>query len=309
MTAHNDLDRQLTDFLREGPEELPYESFDAVRDRTERTGQRVFIGPWRLPEMNKIVTIALGAAAAVVLALLIGSQLLESPGGLGGPGTEPTPSPEATASPAPSAAQPTSTPEAGLPEGPFELAGDGASDRAPRITVAIPASGWSYAAEPGALIKGDEVNNLPESAILVYSEAAGTAFYVYGDPCRWQSTKPATPATTVEEIAAALAAQPSREASEPVDVSVGGYAGKAVTLHVPDDVNINDCEGPEYASFGTEADDLARYHQGPGQIDELWVIDVDGAVVIFDAMYRPDTSAELIAEMRSIAESATFEAP
>ena len=66
---------------------------------------------------------------------------------------------------------------------------------------------------------------------------------------------------------------------------------------------------PSNASFGTEADDLARYHQGPGQIDELWIIDVDGAVVILDAMYRPDTSAELIAEMRSIAESATFELP
>ena len=36
MTAHDDLDRQLNDFLRDGPDELPYESFDAVRDRTER---------------------------------------------------------------------------------------------------------------------------------------------------------------------------------------------------------------------------------------------------------------------------------
>ena len=78
MTAHHDLDRQLKDFLREGPDELPYESFDAVRDRTEQTGQRVVIGPWRLPEMNKIVTIGLGAAAVVVL-LFVGSQLFGSP--------------------------------------------------------------------------------------------------------------------------------------------------------------------------------------------------------------------------------------
>ena len=67
MTAHDDLDRQLNDLLRDGPTELPYQSFDAVRDRTEQTGQRVVIGPWRLPEMNKIVTIGLGAAAVVVL--------------------------------------------------------------------------------------------------------------------------------------------------------------------------------------------------------------------------------------------------
>ena len=69
MTAHDDLDRQLNDFLRDGPTELPYESFDAVRDRTEQTRQRVVIGPWRLPEMNKFVTIGLGAAAVVVVSL------------------------------------------------------------------------------------------------------------------------------------------------------------------------------------------------------------------------------------------------
>jgi hypothetical protein len=27
---------------------------------------------------------------------------------------------------------------------------------------------------------------------------------------------------------------------------------------------------------------------------ELWILDVDGAIVIIDAMYRPDTPAELI---------------
>ena len=80
MTAHNDLDRQLTDFLREGPEELPYESFDAVRDRTERTGQRVFIGPWRLPEMNKTLTFGL-VTAALVVAAFVGAQLFGSPNG------------------------------------------------------------------------------------------------------------------------------------------------------------------------------------------------------------------------------------
>ena len=43
-----------------------------------------------------------------------------------------------------------------------------------------------------------------------------------------------------------------------------------------------------------------------GQVDELWILDVDGAVVIIDAMYRSDTPAELVEEMRAIAESATF---
>ena len=60
MTAHDDLDRQLNDLLRDGPTELPYQSFDAVRDRTEQTRQRVVIGLWRIPEMNKFLAIGLG---------------------------------------------------------------------------------------------------------------------------------------------------------------------------------------------------------------------------------------------------------
>ena len=55
MTAPHDLDRQLDAFLRDGPTELPDPSFDAVRDRMETTRQRVVIGPWRIPDMNKFV--------------------------------------------------------------------------------------------------------------------------------------------------------------------------------------------------------------------------------------------------------------
>ena len=107
MTAHNDLDRQLNDFLRDGPTELPDQSFDAVRDRTEHTGQRVVLGPWRFPEMNKILTIGLAAAAVVVIGLFVGTQLLGAPsGGIGSDppeSLEPIATPERTATPEPSA--------------------------------------------------------------------------------------------------------------------------------------------------------------------------------------------------------------
>ena len=55
MTAHHDLDRQLNAFLLDGPTSLPDSSFDAVRDRTEQTRQRVVLGPWRVPTLNKLV--------------------------------------------------------------------------------------------------------------------------------------------------------------------------------------------------------------------------------------------------------------
>jgi len=99
MTAPHDLDRQLQAFLTDGPTELPDPSFDAVRDRMETTRQRVVIGPWRFPDMNKLVPIGLGAAA-VVVAIFIGIQLLGPPAS-GGVGGAPSATPTATPSPTP----------------------------------------------------------------------------------------------------------------------------------------------------------------------------------------------------------------
>jgi hypothetical protein len=107
MTARDDLDRQLDALLRDGPTALPEPSFYAVRDRTEYVRQRVVIGPWRtLDIMNKFVSLGLGAAA-VVVALVIGTQVLgqPAPGGVGSAASASpslTPAPTATLRPSPS---------------------------------------------------------------------------------------------------------------------------------------------------------------------------------------------------------------
>jgi hypothetical protein len=108
MTANNDLDRQLNAFLTDGPTRLPDASFDAVRDRTEQTRQRVVLGPWRVPTVSKLVPIGLGAAA-VIAVLFLGSQFIGSPASnVGVPASQPPPS--ATSSEAPAAASPLSPP-------------------------------------------------------------------------------------------------------------------------------------------------------------------------------------------------------
>ena len=105
MTARDDLDRQLDTFLSDGPTELPDPSFYAVRHRTESTRQRVVIGPWRMPDpMNRFAAIGLGTAA-VVVALVVGIQVLRPPasGGIGGASSSPpSPTPAPTVSSAPS---------------------------------------------------------------------------------------------------------------------------------------------------------------------------------------------------------------
>jgi hypothetical protein len=292
MTGRFDVDRLLEDWFAEGPSQLSGQAIDRIVDRVEETPQRKHGWLPGREAMNRMF--ALGSAALVMVAAVLALAIyVNNPGGgFGGP---PAPTPTPTA-------EPSSTPVGQLPEGNFDFA-----DRGTAMTVTIPASGWTFAREFTALVKGNEVANLPEATVLFWSFPAGTGFYVYGNPCQMTSTKPDTPVTTVDDFAAALAAQASREASEPVDVTVGGYAGKSIILHVPDDAVFDECEGGEFASYGTEEDPLTRYHQGPGQIDELWILDVDGPIVVIDATYRPDTPAELIAEMRAIAESTTFE--
>jgi hypothetical protein len=186
-----------------------------------------------------------------------------------------------------------------------------------QVTVNIASSGWVRWPEVDGLAKDDDGLAPAESVgvvLLAWTWPAGTGFNVYGDPCRWSTTIPETPATTVDEIAAALAVQPSRDATAPVDVTLGGYSGKHITLHVPDDIALDsagefaDCDQTRFASYGTEGEsEPGRYHQGPSQIDELWILDVDGSIVILDAVYGPVVPADLVEEMRTIAESATFE--
>jgi hypothetical protein len=297
MNASRDPDRLIKAFLLEGPDRLHDQVYDAVRADVDMKRQRVVIGPWRLPTMNKLAPIGLGTAA-VVAVLLLGSRLFGAPVSPGGPGA----TPDRT-----DTALPTSAPVATLPLGPYLVKDTGAFPNTPSITVTIPAPGWAPLPAYGGLTKGPDTDP-PQAAMLLWAFPARTGLDVYGDPCQWKSTTPDKPATTVEEIAAALAAQQGRDASVPVDVTVtSGAPGKLVRLHVPNDAVFADCDDGVFATYGI-AGTMApnRSQQAPGQVDELWILNVNDTVVIIDAMYRADTPAALIDEMRAIAESARF---
>jgi hypothetical protein len=314
MSAHRDPDRLINAFLMEGQTELADPIYDAVRATIEQKRQRVVFGPWRTPIMNKLVPLGLGAAA-VVVALFIGAQVLgaPAPGGVGAP---PSASPSVTTAPTPETSPPP-TAWTGIPEGAFVVTG---ADDPVQITLDIASSGWVALPELDALSKDDDSLDPPQSvgaALAAWAWPAGTGFDVYGDPCHWSTTIPETPATTPDEIAAGLAAQASRDATTPMDVTVGGYAGKAITLHVPMSYEVPNatreeefaaCDARIFGTYGLRGGtEPERSQQGPGQIDDLWILDVDGSIVILDAMYGPAVPAELVDELRTLSESATFE--
>jgi hypothetical protein len=311
MTAPRDRDRLIHTFLLEGEEELHDQVYDAVRARIERKQQRVVIGPWRMPIMNKIAGFGL-AAAAVVAVVLIGVQLLGSTdGGVGDqptPSATPEPTQERTSEPSPSPSG-----DAFLNEGPILIWDPQLEEEGPQggatITVSISAPGWQFHNDYQYLQKGtDEVD---DAIVWPGSLPPGTGYYVYGDPCRWESTMPETPASTVADIVAALAAQPTLDASEPVDVTVGGYAGKAISLHVPADANHGECDGGEAGMYQIEGvpGGPSLVYGNPGQTNEFWFLDVEGSIVMILGRYLPDTPDESVEELRTIVESATFEVP
>ncbi|HUH17153.1 MAG TPA: hypothetical protein VMM85_04325 [Methylomirabilota bacterium] len=305
MSFDPETTRIVRSWLDEGVTQLPDRVLDAVLDQVPATRQRrATWWPTRRNEpMNTMLKFGL-AAAVVVVAALIGINYLGT-STVGGPGIDSsTPTPEATPT---LEATPTPAPEGLLPEGPYVLTDGEALDGLPtlRITVTIPAPDWYGEPANGILIKNESPDAPDGAGMIVFFGD----LYVYGDPCEWSTTRPETPATTVDELVAALTAQASRDATEPVDVTVDGYAGKSITLHVPEDEVFSDCDRGTFGSWGVPGSDPGpfRYHQDPGQIDKLWIVDVDGELAVIDAAYYEGTPQSVIDEMEAIVESLTFE--
>ena len=306
MTARHDLDRMLDAFLTDGPTELPDPSFDTVRDRMETTRQRVVIGPWRLPDMNKLVPIGLGAAA-VAVALGVGARLLgPAPAGPGSlPSAQPTVTPvPSVVTPSPTASDASPAAAGTLPLGSHQLWTNGTP-----ISVTIAGPGWYGDEGQGFIEKGENGADGPAGAgIIVFPD--GDGWYVPGDPCKWTTTWPNAPSTTVDGLVAALASQASRNPSAPSDITLDGHAGKSITLHVPDHAAFGSCDAGTFCTLGdpvrSPTDSCFRNAQSPGQIDEMWIVDVDGRPGVVDWAYYAGTPKADVDELRSIVESMTF---
>ena len=303
-TSDPNVDRAIRSWLHEDRHEDVSRLAGAVLDQVDTIPQRR--ATWwparRTPVMNKSLTFGLGAAAVVVLAILLGTQLLGAPGGTGA-GDDPSPTATAESTP-----DPTPPPSAvrGLPEGPH-LIRNGLDDDGetlhPPLTITIPAPGWDGDAAGGILLKGWPE---PEGAGMIIF--AQQEYQVFGDACNWE-TVPATTVTTVDEFVAALAAQPSRDASEPVEVSVGGCSGESMRLRVPDDADVSECDQGDFGSWncGDPADQSpCGFVGGPGETSTEYILDVDGVIMAWHTGYGPEASADLVAEVEAIVQSATF---
>ncbi len=126
---------------------------------------------------------------------------------------------------------------------------------------------------------------------------------VYANGCHWASPM-IHPGPTVDELAAVLAARPLRNATAPVAVSLGGYQGKYLQWSVPVDANFADCDGGRFKSWNDADGD--RYQQGPGQVDRLWILAIEGHRLLVDATYMPEATEQDRTELAEVVNTIVF---
>jgi urease beta subunit len=141
--------------------------------------------------------------------------------------------------------------------------------------------------------------------------------HVYSDPCQWQDTLEEV-GPTVDDLAAALEQQPMRDATVS-DVELDGFAGKLVTMSVPDDMDYDesktssdgfvDCDDGYFMTWNNPANNNVRAQQGPGQRDDVYIMDVNGTRVVVNAAYWPSLQQADLDEIESIVQSVRIDPP
>jgi hypothetical protein len=253
--------------------------------------------------LSRLVAIAAVAALAAAIGLfateLSGHRATTSPT----PTTQPASTPSAESTPAP-----TSSPGvAALTAGTHAALVVASGNTYPEYTVVVP-KGW-FEQDGNFIITGA---TRPVLGVSVWDVGQ-----VYRDPCHWLG-QGFDPGPGVANLVAALVAQKLRNATTPTDVTLAGYAGKYLEWSVPADMKSSawsefdacdraggDHNFNSWLTYGVGY----RYEEVPGQVDQLWVLDVNGQRLVVDATYSPDTTQGDRAELEQVVQSLRFRAP
>jgi hypothetical protein len=126
---------------------------------------------------------------------------------------------------------------------------------------------------------------------------------VYADACQWRGTLLDRSAiSSTDDVVAALANQKGLRVSTPTDVTIDGFAGTYMERTFPARMSLSDCDGVQFRVW-LVAGGGARWLGSPGQLDLLWVLDVDGVPIVIDVALEVDAPAQDRAELLQMVES------
>jgi hypothetical protein len=144
--------------------------------------------------------------------------------------------------------------------------------------------------------------------------SAWTVDQVYDDPCHWQGStlspldlshesSYANGAITLAPYDGGLANQALRGPLPRAlsQVRLGGVVALRIDLSVPADLNIYTCDKGQFRSW-TEwhVDGGANSHYAGGQLDSVYMVDVDRRPLVIDASHMPATSQADLGELDGI---------
>jgi hypothetical protein len=181
-----------------------------------------------------------------------------------------------------------------LEPGPYAWdSGNAAPDRFMAV-VTVP-EGYVSMDRDGFGVRGSGDQGRPDDRVLWLWELTE----IYSHPCDATGVlQPVGPA--VADIAAALAAQPLRDGTEPEPVTIGGFDGYYVELTVPDGTDVDSCPTGRFNSWP------GRWMQEGGQVSMVWIVDVDGQQITFEGSHGPSADPAKAAELTTMVESARF---
>ena len=308
MTTERDpRTRIVLSWLREDAHENAERLLLRALDEVDTTPQRRSWWPARRPaDMNTFAKFLI-ATAAVVAVAVVGVNLL--PGSQTGAGGSPPPASPSAPSPSLSPS-PTATPRSGDFDG--NLSPGTYTAKMPvgdtlTLTFTVPGAWTAYADPPGVL------RGLTPTAAPGTGAPGGIAFQfrdvttLKGDPCHWSGTDDDIPVgPTADDLVQALQEQTAYEASDPVDVVIGGYAGQRVDIFSPTEpfAEVNGattavgCDDGVWRPWDGEI-----YAQGPANRWQTNILDVDGTRLVIVVQDFPRTNAADRAELDAIVDS------
>jgi hypothetical protein len=281
MTSDRETARVVRSWLEEGVTALPDRVLDDVLDQLPRTRQRRAWWPrWALPRLNKSAGLALAGAAVVVVAIF-GATYLSTGGGVGGLPGEPVPTSAVSPRPLPGT-------NVRLAGGTYVL-----DDPFPVPMILEVPRGWSSCG----------VGDL-EVGVCV-DATSGIAFQIIEnvvvDPCdqsRVMLDPPVGP--SVEDLVTAISNLPGFEATEPIEIRMGRFAGQQLVVTAP---ARPDCELSDGGLATWSTPDRVN-GVGAGEVNLLRIFDIDGVRVMISAAHHPgETRQRTIDEMELIMDS------
>jgi hypothetical protein len=285
MTREDDFIGQLEGYLDEfeGFTPLPAAVRDAVRAELPTTKQIGLIWPIRrFPMKSNIVRFGI-AAAAVVLAVILGINFLSEPN----VGDAPEPTATRTASPA-AAATPSALPFArALSAGRYSL-----GPAFPvGLTFEVP-EGWESCS----------AGELDQCVIREGETPIGVGFLivenVVADPCGSPSDLLDPPVgPSVDDLVTAISNLQGFEATAATELTVDGFRGKEFTVTAPKDAGCGATWATAHRTNGV----------GPGEINLMRILDVAGTRVVISATHFPEASEAQLSALDSVLASIQIE--